>query len=192
MRPLLFSLLAFSLLLVTGGTALLAQGVPGQPAVAPQTPRQDIATVVQIATAQSAVAGLLCYEASWSGGVGARGCAGASAGYTWVSAASLYRPRWLAWSEGPQPASSAEWSLNGGGGLQLVWAENFAGNFVDARVLGPGVVASIDLTRLAPAAAVGFGVQLDGGVVFNAATADQSLTNVLRAFGRFSVALALP
>ena len=137
----------------------------------------------QWAFLQPSVSGLLCYELAWATGISARGCVGAGGEYTWVNVDYLYRPVWSA---------TDAWSLAGGGGFQLVWAQNFAGTWQDDALVGPGLVASVELTRVAPGDAVGFGVQLDGGAAFNIATTRQAAGDVIAPFGRFSVALAIP
>ena len=146
-------------------------------------PRQDVEAALQWAFLQPPLSGLLCYELAWHDGITARGCAGAGAEYSWVNVDYLYRPPWLV--AGP-------WTLAGGGGLQLVWLQNFAGTWNDDAFLGPGVVASVELTRVGAGDPVGFGVQLDGGGAFNVATTRQTLDEVFAPFARFSISLAIP
>ena len=73
-----------------------------------------------------------------------------------------------------------------------MWLQNFAGTWNDDAFLGPGVVASVELTRVGAGDPVGFGVQLDGGAAFNIATTRQTLDEVIAPFARFSISLAIP
>ena len=186
-RPVSFLL---SLLLVAGSVGAAAQraGIASDAGTdvggaSAARPRQDVEAALQWAFLQPPLSGLLCYEVAWANGITARGCAGAGAEYSWVNVDYLYRPPWLV--AGP-------WRLTGGGGFQLVWAQNFAGTWTDDALLGPGVVASVELTRVGVGDPVGFGVQLDGGAAFNIATTRQTLDEVIAPFARFSISLAIP
>ena len=162
---------------------LFVAGSRGLSAQSAERPRQDVEVALQWAFLEPPLSGLLCYEVAWQTGIAARGCAGAGGEYSWVNVDYLYRSSWLV--AGP-------WLLAGGGGFQLVWAQNFAGTWPDAALLGPGIVVSVELTRVGAEDPVGFGVQLDGGVAFNIATTLQTLDDVVAPFARFSAALAVP
>ena len=73
-----------------------------------------------------------------------------------------------------------------------VSAHSSSGTWPDATLLGPGLVASVELTRVGAGDPVGFGLQLDAGAAFNIATTRQTLDDVIAPFARFSAAVAIP